>query len=580
VNVCTIGDLLLDVIVRIDDPITLDTDTFSKIEIAAGGQAANVAAWVQELGHQGRVLCTRSDDPPGALLTAELARRGIEVRGPRSQGRTGTVVSLSQTDGMRTMLTDRGDAPAFAATALDATWLEGIAWLHVSGYALADGLLRDTTVRAAAMAREAGAQISIDLASTRIIEQVGAPTVRGLLEQLHPPVIFATEVEKDSIAPPCAQWPSPETTWVTKRGAAGCVVTRDGRSRSYPALPARIIDPHRRGRRIRSRLSHRRRRHGPRDGRPVSRTNRSDALISTAAFTIASEVSTAIAADTPTVALETTLLSHGFPRGRGATVAIESEQAVRNGGAVPATVGVLDGRIRVGLNHDELQVFAQQPDTRKIGARDLASCLVAGVAGATTVGGTLAACRAIGLRVFATGGIGGVHRGYAERPDISSDLGELARSQTIVVCSGVKSLLDVDATTEALETLGVPLFGWQTDRLPLFYSSEGGPEIERVDSLSNLARIARTHWELAGQGILLTRAPDPDIPAPEIEGLFGAALAAARRDGVVGSAVTPFVLAHVHDASDGRTLDVNHRLIVDNAALAADVAVALQTTRI
>ena len=144
---------------------------------------------------------------------------------------------------MRTMLTDRGDAPAFAATALDATWLEGIAWLHVSGYALADGLLRDTTVRAAAMAREAGAQISIDLASTRVIEQVGAPTVRGLLEQLHPPVIFATEVEKDSIAPPCAQWPSPETTWVTKRGAAGCVVTRDGRSRSYPALPARIIDP-------------------------------------------------------------------------------------------------------------------------------------------------------------------------------------------------------------------------------------------------------------------------------------------------------------------------------------------------
>ncbi len=242
-NVCTIGDLLLDVIVRIDDQITLDTDTFSRIEIAAGGQAANVAAWVQELGHQGRVLCTRSEDPPGALLTAELARLGIEVRGPCSQGRTGTVVSLSQTDGTRTMLTDRGDAPAFAAETLKPTWLEGIAWLHVSGYGLADGLLRDTTVRAVAMARETGAQISIDLASTRVIEQVGAPTMRGLLEQLHPSLIFATESEKDSIAPPCAHWPSPETTWVTKRGSAGCVVTRDGRSKSYPALPAQIVDP-------------------------------------------------------------------------------------------------------------------------------------------------------------------------------------------------------------------------------------------------------------------------------------------------------------------------------------------------
>ena len=175
-------------------------------------------------------------------LTAELARLGIEVRGPCSQGRTGTVVSLSQTDGTRTMLTDRGDAPAFAVAALDPTWLEGIAWLHVPGYALADGLLRDTTVRAVAMTRETGAQISIDLASARVIEQVGAPTVRELLEQLHPSVIFATEVEKASVAPPCAQWPSPETTWVTKRGAAGCVVTRDGRSNSYAARPARVID--------------------------------------------------------------------------------------------------------------------------------------------------------------------------------------------------------------------------------------------------------------------------------------------------------------------------------------------------
>ena len=291
--------------------------------------------------------------------------------------------------------------------------------------------------------------------------------------------------------------------------------------------------------------------------------------------TIAPEVAAALSADEPTVALETTLVSHGFPAGRGARVAEEAEKAIRERSATPATIGVVDGAIRVGLAEREIATFSTRPDARKLGARDLAACVVSGELGATTVGATLAVCRQAEIRVFATGGIGGVHRGYAERPDISSDLGQLARTQALVVCSGVKSLLDVEATHEALESLSVPVLGWKTATLPLFYSREGGPAVERIESAQRVAEIAQTHWQLGGQGLLLVRPPEPEIPAPEIELLFEAALADARREGVRGGAVTPFVLAHAHAASEGRTLEVNHRLIVDNAALAAEVAAEL-----
>ena len=292
-------------------------------------------------------------------------------------------------------------------------------------------------------------------------------------------------------------------------------------------------------------------------------------------LTISAEVSAALAGGRPTVALETTLVSHGFPPGRGAQVALEAEAAVRAGQAVPASVGVLESTIRVGLSEEELARFSARPETRKLGSRDLALCLAAGEMGATTVGATLAVCGLAEISVFATGGIGGVHRGYTERPDVSSDLAQLARTQAVVVCSGVKSLLDVDATHEALESLGIPVLGWRADTLPLFYSRDGGPGVERVETAALVARVARRHWELGGQGLLLVRPPDPEIPSVKMELLFDRALAEAERAEVRGGAVTPFVLAHAHEASGGRTLDVNHRLIVDNAALAAEIAVEL-----
>ena len=290
--------------------------------------------------------------------------------------------------------------------------------------------------------------------------------------------------------------------------------------------------------------------------------------------TVAPEVDEGLRGGGPVVALETTLVSHGFPAGEGAAVGAESERRVRAAGAVPATIGVVDGRIRVGLTPIELERFDDAGgEARKVGPRDLAACAVQGALGATTVGGTLAVCRLIGIRFMGTGGIGGVHRGFAERPDVSPDLAELARTPALVASSGAKSLLDVPATAEALETLGVPALGFGTDELPLFYRAGGGPPVSaRVDSPEDAARIARAHWDVGGAGVVLARPPDESLD--DIDALIEEALGEAAARGIAGQAVTPFVLAFLHEASGGRTLAVNRQLVAANAALAAEVAVA------
>ena len=188
---------------------------------------------------------------------------------------------------------------------------------------------------------------------------------------------------------------------------------------------------------------------------------------------ISDEVGQALAERRPVVALETTLVAHGFPAGEGVAVGLESERRVREAGAVPATIGVLDGLLRIGLTEEELGRFG--PDARKVGPRDLAAALVQKAVGATTVGGTLAACRAVGIGFMGTGGLGGVHRGFPDPPDVSADLGELVRTEALIVSSGVKSILDVPATAELLETLGVPVLGYRTDDLPLFYAAARRP---------------------------------------------------------------------------------------------------------
>jgi len=289
---------------------------------------------------------------------------------------------------------------------------------------------------------------------------------------------------------------------------------------------------------------------------------------------VAPEVEQTLREGGPVVALETTLIAQGFPPGVGVEVGLEAEAQVRSAGAVPATVGVLDGSVVVGLTEAEIDRFGEAgADARKLGPRDLAACAVQGAVGATTVGGTLAACRLSKIRFLGTGGIGGVHRGFAARPDVSADLAELARAPALVVSSGIKSLLDVPATAELLETLGVPALGYRTDELPLFYSTGGGPPVSaRVDSAADAARIAAAHWELGGAALLLGRPPGETLP--NAEELIEQALEAAHDRGIAGQDVTPFVLSFLQERSGGRALAVNRDLIVANAALASEVAVS------
>ncbi|HKB31668.1 MAG TPA: pseudouridine-5'-phosphate glycosidase, partial [Streptosporangiaceae bacterium] len=268
---------------------------------------------------------------------------------------------------------------------------------------------------------------------------------------------------------------------------------------------------------------------------------------------VAGDVAAALRLGGPVVALETTLVAHGFTDGQGFEVAALAQERVRSAGAIPATIGIVDGAVRVGLGDAELARFAEAgASARKTGARDLAVCVLQGALGATTVGGTLAVCRGLGIRFMGTGGIGGVHRGFAQTLDISGDLVQIARTQAVVVASGAKSILDVGATAELLETLGVPVLGWRTATLPLFYRGEGGPAVSAtVSAAGEAARVAALHWQLnPSSGVLLAQPPAASL---DIEPIIAEAVERVRRQGVGGQAVTPAVLALVHELSGGRS---------------------------
>jgi len=294
----------------------------------------------------------------------------------------------------------------------------------------------------------------------------------------------------------------------------------------------------------------------------------------------AGEVAAALAAGRPVVALETAVLTHGLPRPWNLEAVRAMATAVREGGAVPAVVAVLGGVLQVGLDEEELAALAQTPEPDKLGARDLARALALGRTGGTTVSGTLAACRLAGVRVFATGGIGGVHRGWTARPDVSSDLGELARTPCCVVSSGAKSVLDLPATLEALEALGVPVLGWGTAAFPASHTP-GAPAlaVPEVADAATVAELCRRRWEelRQGGGVLLAN-PVPAAAAldrGEVEAAVDRAEAEARRQGVTGPALTPFLLDALAGTTGGRSVQANLALLASNAALAARVAVAL-----
>lgn len=293
------------------------------------------------------------------------------------------------------------------------------------------------------------------------------------------------------------------------------------------------------------------------------------------------EVGGALRTGRPVVALESTIISHGFPWPQNLEVAQAAEEAVRAEGAVPATIAILSGRIHVGLTPTEVRTLAQHDDVAKVSRRNLSLVLAAGAYGATTVAATMWCAAQAGIRVFATGGIGGVHRGGAQTLDISADLQELARTQVAVVCAGAKAILDIGLTLEYLETVGVPVIGYETDYLPGFYTQATSYGVDsRLDTPEAVAQVAALHWSL-GLGGLLVACPVPSahaLPVSTVDRAIEEALQAATRSGVSGAAVTPFLLDHIRRTTEGESLGTNTALIRNNAAIAARIAVALQTT--
>jgi pseudouridine-5'-phosphate glycosidase len=289
------------------------------------------------------------------------------------------------------------------------------------------------------------------------------------------------------------------------------------------------------------------------------------------------EVSAALQARRPVVALESTLIAHGLPWPANLETARQAESAVRAEGAVPATVAIWEGRPVIGLDAAQLEQLARQQEVRKASSRDLAAAIVQKAFAATTVAATMVLAQRAGLRVFATGGIGGVHPVATPGFDISADVLELARTPVAVVCAGAKGILDLAATLEMLETMSVPVVGYGTDEFPAFLlASSGLPVSARVDSPEEAAALCQAHWKLGGAGIVLAQ-PLPTETALEPEDFHKALVRAesqARAQGVRGPALTPFLLARLAELTGGRTLRANQALIMANARLAARVAAA------
>jgi len=288
---------------------------------------------------------------------------------------------------------------------------------------------------------------------------------------------------------------------------------------------------------------------------------------------VSSEVAEAFQASKPVVALESTLIAHGLPWPVNQETALECEQAVRDEGATPATIAVWQGVPTVGLNDGQLRELAQSNDVLKASRRDLGYAIATGHTAATTVSATMAIAHAVGIKVFATGGIGGAHRNPAW--DISADLIELSRTPMLVVCAGAKSILDIHRTLEMLETLGVPVWGYRTNTFPLFYTA-GGRELvnARFEEPAQLAAAFAAHLSLSGGGAVLAQSLDESdtIPEAEFEEALRMAEAEAEFAGISGAKVTPFLLKRIAELTDGKTLAANRKLIVANAKLAAMVA--------
>ena len=296
------------------------------------------------------------------------------------------------------------------------------------------------------------------------------------------------------------------------------------------------------------------------------------------AIKYSSEVAQALNTGKPIVALESTIISHGLPRPSNLEVAKECEAIVRNGGAVPATIALLDGKILIGLEAHELEAIANRDDISKASIRDIAIIVAQNKSAATTVAATAHIAAVAGIKVFATGGLGGVHRGASVSFDESADLTALSQLDMTVVCAGVKSILDVHATLERLETLAIGLVGYRTNSFPGFYLTDSGFTLEhRVESATEIAEIIKVRTNIATQfkSLIVANPVKVEMPKARHDEILASGLARAQQDGIDGKAVTPYLLEHFHKASNGESLKINTEIIKSNCALAAEIAVAL-----
>lgn len=281
----------------------------------------------------------------------------------------------------------------------------------------------------------------------------------------------------------------------------------------------------------------------------------------------------------PIVALESTIISHGMPYPQNVITAREVEQIIRDNGAVPATIAILDGKIKIGLSDDELEVLGNSPDVAKTSRRDLAYLLATKQKGATTVAATMICAELAGIEMFVTGGIGGVHRGAETTMDISADLEELAQTNVAVVCAGAKSILDIGLTLEYLETKGVPVIGYETDLVPAFYTRESDFSVNfRADNPETVAEMLRTKWDLGLTGGAVIANPIPEADAMDhdfITNIIETALQEAKENGINGKQVTPFLLGKVKELTEGKSLVANIALVKYNAVVGSKIAVAL-----
>ena len=289
----------------------------------------------------------------------------------------------------------------------------------------------------------------------------------------------------------------------------------------------------------------------------------------------AHDISSALNCGEPVVALESCVITHGLPSGTNVETALAMEEQIRSANCVPATIGVIGGRLKIGLEREEIEKLGSG-NAAKLAVRDLPYAAARGIDGGTTVSATARIASAAGIAVMATGGIGGVHRGYAETLDISADLWELARTPIIVVCSGPKGVLDVLATAEWLETHSVPVYGWKTDEMPAFYASCTGISVPKIDSGCDVAEIARLSGGAMGMRCaIIVAVPLPDSDALDVSAEIDQAEREAAERGFKGKALTPYLLKRVGELTHGRSIEANVALLKNNAAVAAEVAMAL-----